>query len=402
MQIKKIIPLAIMALGAGSIFLSILLLKHHLSPEDYGRYSGLITLTMITSAIGLLSYEQSTLRLAIISAQNTLLLPSNTVVTALLIAASTSAASSFFYTHFFDCNSSPWKIFIICFSLSVALFASSLHRLCSNFTNSQITLHSWKTIFLAIIVTILYFKGNVDYETIETTLLLACLLGLSSAAFSIRGRIDSSALQINTIPFTASFLGSTAIIVAINSFDKFAVGKLIGKEELGNYFYTATIYTYPFLIISSFIGLTQLISFKTKFNISDLKRQIRQVLILTPLSLIAYSGVSAYVISLVSPTENQDYALIAIFLGISMTRIAYAVISSAMGATGLSKTIFIANLYFIILSIPLLILLSQFPASTYTIATTVLGLLLIRSLLYFIFLIRQEHEKATSTIQLRS
>ncbi|WP_157858932.1 hypothetical protein [Pseudomonas fluorescens] len=249
---------------------------------------------------------------------------------------------------------------------------------------------------------ILYFKGNVDYETIETTLLLACLLGLSSAAFSIRGRIDSSALQINTIPFTASFLGSTAIIVAINSFDKFAVGKLIGKEELGNYFYTATIYTYPFLIISSFIGLTQLISFKTKFNISDLKRQIRQVLILTPLSLIAYSGVSAYVISLVSPTENQDHALIAIFLGISMTRIAYAVISSAMGATGLSKTIFIANLYFIILSIPLLILLSQFPASTYTIATTVLGLLLIRSLLYFIFLIRQEHEKATSTIQLRS
>ncbi|MNG33794.1 hypothetical protein D3C84_1201230 [compost metagenome] len=73
-----------------------------------------------------------------------------------------------------------------------------------------------------------------------------------------------------------------------------------------------------------------------------------------------------------------------------------------MGATGLSKTIFIANLYFIILSIPLLILLSQFPASTYTIATTVLGLLLIRSLLYFIFLARQEHEKTTSAIELRS
>lgn len=385
-----------MATGAGSIFLSVLLLKPYLSPEDYGRYSGLITLTMIISAIGLLSYEQSTLRLASISVRNTLLLPSNTVMTALLIAACTSTVTSFLYTHYFDHKSATWKIFVICFSLSVALFASSLHRLCSNFTNSQITLHSWKTIFLAIIVTILYLKGNVNYESIETILLVACLLGLSSAAFSIRGRIDSSRLQINTIPFTASFLGSTAIIVAINNFDKFAVGELIGKEELGNYFYTATIYTYPFLIISSFIGLTQLIAFKSKFDINTLKRQVRQALILTPLLLITYSGLSAYAISLITPGEKQDYGLIAIFLGISTTRIAYAVISSAMGATGLSKTIFTANLYFIILSTPLLILLSRLPTSTYTIAITVLGLLLIRSFFYFTLLARQEHEKTTS------
>nr|WP_254925301.1 oligosaccharide flippase family protein [Pseudomonas fragi] len=391
-----------MALGAGSIFLSILILKRYLSPEDYGRYSGLITLTMIISAIGLLSYEQATLRLASISENKILILPSNTVLTAMLIAASTSATSSYFYTHYFDDKSSPWKIFIICFSLSMALFASSINRLRSNFTSSQIILHSWKIIFLAVIATILITKGNVTYESIETILLLACILGLSSAVFSTRNRIGYSALRINTIPLTASFLASTAIIVAINNSDKFAVGKIIGKEELGNYFFTATIYTYPFLIISSFIGLTQLVAFKSKFNISILNKQIRQVLTLTPLILAVYYGITAYAFSLISPGEKQDHILIAVFLAISTTRIVYAVISSAMGATGSTKTILTANLYFFILSIPFTLLLLQFPTNTHTVAIIVFGLLVIRSLFYFTSLVKQEHEKTINTPKLRS
>ena len=391
-----------MATGAGSIFLSILALKYYLSPDDYGRFSGLITLTMITSAIGLLSYEQSMLRLSRISDHNTLVLPSRTIETAILIAVSTSAASSLLYTYFFDHTSSTWKIFIICTTLSMALFTSSLHRLCSNFTNSQIILHSWKIIFLVSIAFILYTKGKIDYQLIETTLFLSCLVGLCSAAFSIRGKIASSVLRVKTAPFTISFLGSTAIIVAINNFDKFAVGKLISNEELGNYFYTATIYTYPFLIISSFIGLTQLVAFKREYSANTLKRQIGLALTATPLMLLAYAGLSTYIVSIITPEHTQDYVLIAIFLAISTARIVYALISSAMGAVGLSKTVLIANIVFIISSAPVLVLLMQFPTNTHTIAITVLGLLILRSLFYFVFLARQADEKNTQTSALRS
>lgn len=76
-----------------------MLLKPILSAHDYGSFAGFITLILIIGAVGLLSYEQSLLRVAQLNLPG-FGLPKNNLPITLGVAVVTSCAASYVFKSF--------------------------------------------------------------------------------------------------------------------------------------------------------------------------------------------------------------------------------------------------------------------------------------------------------------
>ncbi len=399
-NLESFITLLFMGGGAGALFFSIVILKPMLNEADYGSFAGLITLALIVSSLGLLSYEQSLLRMAKIGLPN-YGLPKNSFKCAVVLTAATSAFASYVFVSFFEQSGSIIKVFFICALISVFLYMSSIERLRERYIESQIISNTWKLIFF-IILLFSYIWGGVEYAEVETILLASCVAGLvvivTIRLISPRGirrnKDDaefSSFSKQGVVYLTATYFFSTSIIILINNFDKFYIENMLGKEELGEYFHMLTLYTYPFLLFSNLIGLRLLIEFKLDFTFSKLLAKIGRVSIFVIPVLVFYYSIIFLVEVFFDPGYIVNSYLVLVLALVSISRVVYSIISAAAGAVGSAVNIIVANISFLVLACCVVAFVYVEIDSVVEVALLVFAFLLMRAVSYVISLRLERH-----------
>ena len=383
--INKHFSLLVLVLASGAFFLTNIILKEHLSSENYGLYSIFITYISLLSSFGMLGLEQVIMRNSKILSDK-VIISKNLLIPIILSILFVSILGSYLFIN--NYNISATYIFLSIFTLLVILtkLISNLFRLLSMFTFSQIALNLWK-LALFLVLLILIFRGeSINIKDINSIIFLLLVVTMFMAFFIIRRVKFSHTISIESF-FSQAFLFllSLGTISLINYGDRFFIESRFGLDELGSYFFFINLFLFPFTLLQSYVGFKELISFKLLYNHSLLVKKLNQILrysILFAIFLFVFAFLidffGFYKIDLL-----KNLQMIVLFLMLGIIKVIYSIFSSAMGAICDNKMLYKTNMYSII-SILLLIPVIYYYATTITITIMFLIVLwIIRCIIWY-------------------
>lgn len=383
--INKHFSLLVLVLASGAFFLTNIILKEHLSSENYGLYSIFITYISLLSSFGMLGLEQVIMRNSKILSDK-VIISKNLLIPIILSILFVSILGSYLFIN--NYNISATYIFLSIFTLLVILtkLISNLFRLLSMFTFSQIALNLWK-LALFLVLLILIFRGeSINIKDINSIIFLLLVVTMFMAFFIIRRVKFSHTISIESF-FSQAFLFllSLVTISLINYGDRFFIESRFGLDELGSYFFFINLFLFPFTLLQSYVGFKEIISFKLLYNHSLLVKKLNQILrysILFAIFLFVFAFLidffGFYKIDLL-----KNLQMIVLFLILGIIKVIYSIFSSAMGAICDNKMLYKTNMYSII-SILLLIPVIYYYATTITITIMFLIVLwIIRCIIWY-------------------
>ena len=383
--INKHFSLLVLVLASGAFFLTNIILKEHLSSENYGLYSIFITYISLLSSFGMLGLEQVIMRNSKILSDK-VIISKNLLIPIILSILFVSILGSYLFIN--NYNISATYIFLSIFTLLVILtkLISNLFRLLSMFIFSQIALNLWK-LALFLVLLILIFRGeSINIKDINSIIFLLLVVTMFMAFFIIRRVKFSHTISIESF-FSQAFLFllSLVTISLINYGDRFFIESRFGLDELGSYFFFINLFLFPFTLLQSYVGFKEIISFKLLYNHSLLVKKLNQILrysILFAIFLFVFAFLidffGFYKIDLL-----KNLQMIVLFLMLGIIKVIYSIFSSAMGAICDNKMLYKTNMYSII-SILLLIPVIYYYATTITITIMFLIVLwIIRCIIWY-------------------
>ena len=383
--INKHFSLLVLVLASGAFFLTNIILKEHLSSENYGLYSIFITYISLLSSFGMLGLEQVIMRNSKILIDK-VIISKNLLIPIILSILFVSILGSYLFIN--NYNISATYIFLSIFTLLVILtkLISNLFRLLSMFTFSHIALNLWK-LALFLVLLILIFRGeSINIKDINSIIFLLLVVTMFMAFFIIRRVKFSHTISIESF-FSQAFLFllSLVTISLINYGDRFFIESRFGLDELGSYFFFINLFLFPFTLLQSYVGFKEIISFKLLYNHSLLVKKLNQILRYSILFAI-FLFVVAFLIDFFGFYKIdllKNLQMIVLFLILGIIKVIYSIFSSAMGAICDNKMLYKTNMYSII-SILLLIPVIYYYATTITITIMFLIVLwIIRCIIWY-------------------
>jgi len=392
-RIKKLYnkhnSIVLISLGALSLFISNILLKDILNKTEYGEYSLLITYLQLIASFGLLGMEHVFTRVSKAD-KDKIITSKKLFITILIIWQLCTLLFSFVFKKFFFETDIPYY-YILLFTLLVSLstFGYNVFRIKSSFSLSQLMLNFWKITLGILAVSILFMK-NIDLKDIISFLFYPFCFILIIQLFLIIKRVhfkfELSISYSKILLFAVHFFITILTLSIINYGDRFFIKTNIGTEQLGEYFYLATIFIFPFSLFQTYIGFKQLVYFKDNDNLYLRSKLLKLNILGVAFGLFIF--ISTMVINSLEilPKINIDdnLWLIIVFLLTGLVKLNYSLFSALLGAKTNVKTIKRTNIQSLLVIFIVFILFYNYLNNVLLISFTVLIFWISRTLIYII------------------
>jgi O-antigen/teichoic acid export membrane protein len=392
-RIKKLYnehnSIILISLGALSLFISNILLKDILNETEYGEYSLLITYLQLIASFGLLGMEHVFTRVSKVAKDKIITSKKLFIIILIIWQVFTLLFSFIFKKYFFETDIPFYYILLFTLVISLSTFGYNVFRIKSSFSLSQFILNFWKIILGILVVSILFMK-NIDLKDIISFLfypfcfifIIQLFLLIKKIHFKFELNISYSEILLFSIHFFITIL----TLSVINYGDRFFIKTNIGIEQLGEYFYLATIYIFPFSLFQTYIGFKQLVYFKDN-TILNLRSKLLYINILGVVFGL-FIFISTMVINSLEilPKINIDdnLWLIVVFLLTGLVKLNYSLFSALLGAKTNVKTIKRTNIQSLLVIFIIFILFYKYLDNVLLISFTVLIFWISRTLIYVV------------------
>ncbi|MDG3581294.1 hypothetical protein [Galbibacter pacificus] len=344
----------IMALGSLLLFVSNILLKKKLSPEEYGEYSLFITYLSLINSFGLLGCEQVFLRISKFLKNDFIETSKRLFLSIILIGLIFSFILSFILENYFLKNYFT-LIYICTVSISLGMFQFNILRLNAEFLNAQILGNSWRIILGVLVFTLLINSFSIDFTVLIYVLTFVIFLSVLISGIYILKRIrfvfkiDHSSSTL--LKYSFHFFIALSTLSLIGNIDKFYIEFEFGKKQLGDYFYLANLFIFPFSLLQSYVGFKELVHFKNNFNKEVLNKKIEKINVfgIALGFLLVFLNYILFRLNFLDVDLSSYWLLVFFFILTGVLKLNYAIQSSVFGAIGEISTIKLANFQSLIL-----------------------------------------------------
>ena len=343
----------IMVSGAGFFFIANILLKEILSSEEYSLYSLLIICLTLLNSFGLLGFEQVFMRIAKIDMPNIIKIEKSILHFVLSSAVITALISSYLANAYYFSDISVIRLSVLFFLTSANMFVYNIFRLNSDFVLAQFAGISWKIVIGIMAIFIFELKIDIEFmqilNVVNIALVCTFLISIGIIMYRIKfisiGKYSKGYLLNIGFGFFISLLS----ISLLGQGDKIILERIYGKNSLGDYFFLANIFMFPFTFLQSYAGFKELVIFKKRSNI-NLNRRILKWLLVGVAMAVCLEGFYWLIKQLgLADIDLEDTPFIILSLILTgFIRIIYGILSAFMGANANPRIIHKANIYSII------------------------------------------------------
>ncbi|OYU81328.1 MAG: hypothetical protein CFE23_04330 [Flavobacterium sp. BFFFF1] len=386
--------LAVIIIGAGSFFVSNILLKGIFTATTYGYYSIVVTYISLVFVVGILGLDQVFIRFSKNVSKNRIETQRAQIVLAVISICVTSVLSSvWFHNYFPQIPVNNYLLFFSSLSMIGLLFLFSILRLNSNFVLAQLASNSWKVVMLAL-AGFYYFRwlsgftNFVNIVFISTIVFFVICLWyvLHFIKFHFNNEISKKQIVVSAFHFFISLLSASLILFA----DRFIIENKFSIEQFGDFFYLTNFFLAPYSILQNYISFKQLIIFKKKFDLDYFARYNRRVFLIGIVFglflLITAIGMQQF--GLVK-FDFKNHLLVVILLLLTGTlRIYSSSINSAFEARVTIRILQKSNVYIIFVTIATLLAAYFVASSISMILICVMFIWLFRCFIHQKFLIK--------------
>ncbi len=353
--IKKHTSFSVIVMGAVAVFFVNIIFKVALTPVQYGEYSLFISYIQLLGTFGLLGFEQVFLRISEAVDNRKIRTSKKLIIIILFIWVIFGLLGSIGFMSFFsslDVNS----IYIIICTLSVtaSIFLYNIFRLNSSFLISQFMLNNWKFVLILLaIVGVYIYKIDLESFIKLFSYCLLLLLILQSYFTFKQIHFEYSIVEVpkKIYSFALNFFIAMFTISIISFWDRFFIKVNFGAVELGEYFFLATIFIFPFSLLQGYIGFKELVFYKNQS--SEIK--IGKKLVMLNFFGVLFGGFLV-ICSIISnqfeiiPHINikNNIMIVIIFIFTGILKLNYSLYSAILGARGEVITIRKANVQSIV------------------------------------------------------
>ena len=341
---NKHFSLLILSLASFSFFIINIFLKEQLNSEDYGVYSLLITYISLLSSFGILGFEQTLLRNSVIKLK--LEIDKALIVPIIFSALLVSLIGSFLMFNNYNLGLDISLIFLLSLMVILVKLIYNLYRLSSRFVTSQIALNFWKIALFFVVLFFFFFDYSLSLRDVFLSIIVFFFLSLFLFFGLINKVLFISNLDFQQVLKQSALFMLTLFTISLISFgDRFFIESRFGLIVLGDYFFYINMFLFPFSLFQTYIGFKEIVSFKKDFQITVLNSKLLFILknaiyfslfLFTTLYLVDYCNLYNFNIS-----SNLNIIIPLIFLGI--IKIAYSLLSAAMGAICSDDMLFEVN-----------------------------------------------------------
>lgn len=326
---------------SGAIFLANLIARKNLPTDSYEYFSYIITIATILSSFSLLGTEQLIIRFSIkkdkeIEISKNIL---KTIFTSLTISA---IASPVVANLIFKSNISETAVFSTTLAIGLSLIAYNLQRLQEKFSTSQLFQGAWRIALLLVVIYSSYGTPSLDIEQTTTFAMLSiAVASIAKIVYDLKKITISNSLE-NTASTALAFSFSLALMTILGGFDRVLAENTGNPGVFSNFVHLSMFLIFPFNILSSYIGLKEGIYFKKEFSKKILLKKIIRA---TAISTTAYAAVATTTYAFKDELDLYvtSEVIIACLL-LTTTKTIYSLASSAMGATGTPRSIWLSNI----------------------------------------------------------
>ena len=361
--IKKHASFTIIVLGAVAVFLVNIVLKMVLSQEQYGEYSLFISYLQLMVTFGLLGFDQVFLRISEAVDKKTIQTSKKLIIIILIVWAIFGLFSSIGFMSFFSGLEINSIYIVICtLSVTASIFLYNIFRLNSSFLISQFLLNNWRFILVTLAIAGIYFY-KIDLESFIKlfSYFLLILLVIQSYFTFMRIHFEYSIVEVpkRIYSFALNFFIALLTFSIISFGDRFFIKVNFGAIELGEYFFLATIFIFPFSLLQGYIGFKELVYYK---NLSTEIKIGKKIVMLNFLGilfggfLVICSIISNQLEILPYISIKNNIVIVIIFIFTGILKLNYSLFSAILGARGEVITIRKANVQSIVSIFAILIL----------------------------------------------
>jgi len=331
----------LMCAGSGALFVSNILTKKFLTPEDYLSLSYIITITTILSSFALGGMEQLIIRYG--SSENKKVTIDRTSSICIIVATATALiVSPIAITAIFPAGISAIWVFFLTLFFCLSLINYNISRIKSEFIEAQIASGAWKfAIFIGVLACTFALS-----ERFENTLLgCMALAGILNIYLTIKNLRSVTVIRTHssTVSTGLAFSFSLAIMTILGAFDRVLAERFGGEALFAEYVYFSMILIFPFNMIASYIGFREAVFFKTNFSSPLIKQKAFKVLAKITILFLLFGGI----VYLIAPSINLKLTFLTMLLSYLLvcTKCIYSIFSSVMGSRASASDIWKANLY---------------------------------------------------------
>ena len=381
---NKHFSLLILSLASFSFFIINIFLKEQLNSEDYGVYSLLITYISLLSSFGILGFEQTLLRNSVIKLK--LEIDKALIVPIIFSALLVSLIGSFLMFNNYNLGLDISLIFLLSLMVILVKLIYNLYRLISRFVTSQIALNFWKIALFFVVLFFFFFDYSLSLRDVFLSIIVFFFLSLFLFFDLINKVLFISNLDFQQVLKQSALFMLTLFTISLISFgDRFFIESRFGLIVLGDYFFYINMFLFPFSLFQTYIGFKEIVSFKKDFQITVLNSKLLFILknaiyfslfLFTTLYLVDYWNLYNFNIS-----SNLNIIIPLIFLGI--IKIAYSLLSAAMGAICSDDMLFEVNVKSILSILVVMPLIYYFSFNISITLIFIIALWLIRCFIWY-------------------
>lgn len=378
-------------LGASSAFIINLIMKSHLSGDEYGGFASALFLIAVLYMIAGLGFEQVLLRLATANSSGVTIDKSVALIATAVIFFS-PVFSTLLLSALGVIDRVGIAVVISAFVVSISILLSTLYKMQGRLISHYLFLHAWKIILLLLVTTNAFVASDLfDYESlIYIALVSAFIISLLRSSFN---NIEIKTVSSNYNLASYAFAGLTSIFgfAIFDGLDRFLIQSLFDKAIFGDYFFIFSFLMSPVGIVSGYYSAKKLNSYKRNFRFKEFKKDYLKVLIISFLIAFVFTVFLHVLVSLeiVVLTKNYHKILWVVFL-LAVVRGGYAILSLAYSVLCSSKMLIIIGLGFTAISIALFYLVTillKSDAGIQDVGVLVITVWILRSFVYY-FLVK--------------
>jgi hypothetical protein len=262
----------------------------------------------------------------------------------------------------------------------------NLYRLSSRFVTSQIALNFWKIALFFVVLFFFFFDYSLSLRDVFLSIIVFFFLSLFLFFGLINKVLFISNLDFQQVLKQSALFMLTLFTISLISFgDRFFIESRFGLIVLGDYFFYINMFLFPFSLFQTYIGFKEIVSFKKDFQITVLNSKLLYILknaiyfslfLFTTLYLVDYWNLYNFNIS-----SNLNIIIPLIFLGI--IKIAYSLLSAAMGAICSDDMLFEVNVKSILSILVVMPLIYYFSFNISITLIFIIALWLIRCFIWY-------------------
>lgn len=356
-----------MGIGAFSMYASNILLKEFLTETDFGLFSLLITYFALLNSFGLLGLEQTFMRFSRIDNRNEIFISATLrnkiiVVLFILFISSIFISKLGFIKNMYYC-------FICTFSITLSMLSYNVLRVKKQFHSSQLLLNFWRFMLGLIVVVVLVFKLQLDYDFLLHFLSIGLLLILIISTYILIRKINIEGTTSNTKYFNKKeFVASVyfMLILSSGSFvgiaDRLFVDHYFSNIDFGNYVYYSILILYPFNFLQNYLGFKFLVDFKHKKSIRSLTRKYLKKLIWISLGFAIIIYTLNLLIYKIFDNDFFNYQLLTLTLiATGVVKLFYSIYSAIIGAHAQIITLKSLNIFYLLITLSSVLILFYIP-----------------------------------------